>query len=1545
MSSSFEEALLRDSGPVLAAAKAARLPQQEQDQVNGLVFLVSKHKELKAMKGDAGFKAFQKLDRDVQEALKANFGDEDYLQGDTGVLGGAWRYVRDFGESVLDTAQNYAELITTPYRAARIAGSQDGFFSKKTWKIARDGNRIFDADREQAIDQFYAPSVRKLAKRLAMGESFSEILSSLETEEEFATFQKYTNGDEEVQRAVKDYDMAKISIGRDIAKVFFDVKVGEFGVERKAFDLVSGSLDAVSQVAYDPLTYVAAPFKAMQAAKFGTVKLLELKPGTAQYINKVDDLFARDDVRTFWDKFGEIAMRTLSEDKATRRQAWAEIRKYASDFDPASIQMIRDTIVKDMKLGVVNADTAKQFILDGERVADIMKGSVGTMQRMLPRHTFTREVRGKLSNITNKLTGYNKIVSTQEDTIDDFLDTLVKNGEIKNIQEVRQMRSRADRVSRTFENALLDNKIFIGGTDEAGRSLRAQSAKSVYQIARSVGLSRFHSSSIADVYANTDHQGALNILYGLYGAAGDVTGATRTAAGQRELTKMLQPFKRQKYLEDIKLDAVDRQLLNVGDEVEYLDVTQINGNSRGIYDFHISDQINLPDINKVMSIGNNKKYSLLRTLNGTFNNRVSQSATNYWSALTLLPRLGLRTTIEENLFHAITIPGEIARNLLIGRKASTLIRQLEGDKQLGIPTRVLRKVIGSVSPEERAKALENVDNLTDFLSERLARGAFRKTDDQTAKWIAQLAKTHGNREVQHMQDAVTNTAYADPTIIGEAVSRAEIPVDVKKASEELGIELTGEFADIRFNDLGFLLNFKTQFFNRIHNSKFGKLAVEYMDEPQVAVQKIKEAMLADPQYTAKFQKASSIDDFAKSQYIGIRNLFKTRNGDFNQELLDLTRTKTISDDGIESIVVNADIDIDVLDNMGSKLPAEVFGRVGKYVTEHTNRTGFVQEAMDVGFEVADRQVATLSREPVYYAYYVGFRKKLQNAEDAFRAKLAKENPDLSEKQIDYIAGKRYTALASEMAYNRILGYIDNPLQRSNLAFANRNSARYYRATEDFYRRVGRTVVNAPDAFVRLRMTSEGLDHAGFIHEDQNGERYFFMPVDSVMYAAYAPIVKAITGEWPKKPMPVRLSGKIKMLSPSLDPESALPSFSGPLMAIAAGTVERMLPIEMREGFTRTLLGPYAENSSLYQQLMPGTVRRAIEVAKAMDPVGTSEQVHSAAMKAAAFYAANGMAPGADADLQEREEFSRMVQATARNIVAVRNILGIFSPVAPQIMTNADVPEHLLEAGTVSFKDEFNKLVSAEINKGNNNAYDDALLKWTKLRPGALVYTVSETEMNKIATVRKTRQAAEWVKQNANLLKKHPQGAAFLIPAAGEFDIEAYSFLKREGFIQSRPLDEYFREVSVIQAENEYYDKRKEHEMRLTQVYSDDARAIERRRWTNWSKDFKEANPYLRLELENYTGLQVKRDALDDLRQMIATGAAPANETTRVLGNMIEIYDNAEALLSRVTGRSDAESRYRESVRKNALVKLEEIAATNPNASVLLNNVLNRLLGE
>ena len=62
-----------------------------------------------------------------------------------------------------------------------------------------------------------------------------------------------------------------------------------------------------------------------------------------------------------------------------------------------------------------------------------------------------------------------------------------------------------------------------------------------------------------------------------------------------------------------------------------------------------------------------------------------------------------------------------------------------------------------------------------------------------------------------------------------------------------------------------------------------------------------------------------------------------------------------------------------------------------------------------------------------------------------------------------------------------------------MAWSMRNFARFYRATEDAYRRLGRTVKYNPTSLQKIALTYEGVTHSGFVQRDDQGEPYFIYP--------------------------------------------------------------------------------------------------------------------------------------------------------------------------------------------------------------------------------------------------------------------------------------------------------------------------------------------------------------------------------------------------------------------------------------------------------------------
>jgi hypothetical protein len=90
------------------------------------------------------------------------------------------------------------------------------------------------------------------------------------------------------------------------------------------------------------------------------------------------------------------------------------------------------------------------------------------------------------------------------------------------------------------------------------------------------------------------------------------------------------------------------------------------------------------------------------------------------------------------------------------------------------------------------------------------------------------------------------------------------------------------------------------------------------------------------------------------------------------------------------------------------------------------------------------------------------------------------------------ARRKLAEIAEDRARLQILAYVDNPAVQSQLAFGVRNFARFYRATEDFYRRFYRAVRYNPESLARAALTYEGITHSGWVQKDDQGEDYSYI---------------------------------------------------------------------------------------------------------------------------------------------------------------------------------------------------------------------------------------------------------------------------------------------------------------------------------------------------------------------------------------------------------------------------------------------------------------------
>lgn len=1573
---------------IMAASAKAGLTGRKAAEAAGIAALFSRHNQLSSLPVEDARKRFAKLDISLQDSLKQQFGEMEYSTPEPGFLGKTANIIKKPFEWAADGLTNYEQAVSSPYRAARQATSFTDFVSKLSptndfWKT---GERQFDPEREQIVDNAYDPNIVKIAKRIAIGDKPSVIAADMETPEEMAAYDKLIRGDEDMLNAIRDYNDAKVSPGRDWARVIgLEPNVGQTdqGLEGTLYKLISGTVDVAAGLAMDPAVAIGATFSATRQARYGVMSMLAAKNGDFTRVQKmlmsvsrgaakvtggriapivfgVEAAFSIPKVRQAFDALGPMLEKVGSAKStlAEKSMAMDAIRTQMPNMTDRAIIYMAQNEVRD-------ADSAMKFFKESDLAEDIMMGRVGSMQAVLPTYTVSNRLRSALRRATQKGLGEAGTAAKTAGREDDLLNELMAEGSVVQMFDIKQTKMNRDKFARIVDRALLRNYVNVEGDGVI------DSAADVYSLARTF-LGRPQARLVSNAFALApDAASRRQIIVGLYGNLGEYLGVKSTQAGAKAWDAELDVLKNAKYSNDMTVDP--RTARAIGVKSGSYDPSMVAGRSVATSVNQATERMSLPQLQDLLKL--QEKGMTLRSIGPAVNSAAVQKITDYWSALNLLPRLGIRSVLDETLFHSLTLPvmlfptvvkgyvfGVTSRIVRGGQKRTTVnLQDKFGERDIGIVARVFSKWFADVDEKTLRAALSSRKAQADLIQEQVTKSRFgrvmkfSKNFQADAKYISDLNRYSLTRNLDDFSaGAAAGIVNSLPTnrIFDEYSEYANLNIDA--AMDDLGKKFGDEkLKEISFTEPEFAVNVLMQLAFRVDgNGEIGKIAVRYMDRPKKAVLEIKK-YLQTPEGKAVYNRfdrsrlpGRSIDMDAKDFYLNVRGMFVDDAGELNTALLGKVRR---TDKKGNELISTTDLTVDDLGEaaVAKMLPRRTLG----YAFRVPGPKQYFNSLIDRGFQIADRQLGTLSRTPVYNAYYLGYRRQFAQFEKNYINKLMK-TPGMTRTAAENMAARRYAELADNMAINRAIGFVDNPNIRSFAAYEIRNLARYYRATENFWVRATRVAANTPQALVRLRLASETVDHAGFIQEDENGDKYFVFPADTIMYGLSALPIKLITGDWPKQPSPMSITGKVKMLTPSLDPDSALPTFSGPLSSVIFSGISTGLGFvpggaAAADSIDTVLLGKYAENQGLMDMIQPMLFRRGTVLWDVLTKDEQNSQFISAAMKSAAMYSADPKynMPDATSNMTDIAEAKYDIRATAFNIIFLRAVLGVFAPVSPQLTWDKDVPEWMRDAGVKNFKNEFSQILSREYEKGTENAEMVALNKFTRLYPGKLAYTVPETELTTVGSIRNTKQAVEWIQKNNNLVRMFPQGSVFLMPQMNQTDLDSYMFLRKEGYgRKSKELEDFLNQIATVKEENEYYDIKNEAEkLAASEISYGRAQAIMAEADARASAFLKD-RPYLQLQMmDGGRGTVLKRMALDDARNMLASPEAPRTSTANLLRKMIETYDNAKASLDNVTAQTDEAISYRRTLRQSASNELRTMAGTNPNALEFYDTILKRLI--
>ena len=1609
-----------------AAAYAAGLSPDEQQKIDEFNKALTVHRQLSNLPADVANQKYKQLPANQQASLVKNFGNEDpTVQPKRGFFGTAWHYtggalgnaIGYAGSHIIAGLGNVSDVMTRGYRTVAIAADQ-GLDLGEAWTVANDkGDKVFSPDRIVDAKAKFGQGAVDVAMRIAAKEDPEKILASVSPE-----LQKYVmladprntkipginDGDVEAARAnfqdtLDAVNAAKYSPGRQVANFVTPAQLEGSGLFYKA---VSGAVDAAYRVLADPTLLVGKAKRFYDVTNYA----LDVVVGGG----KVEEYFAKPGAQQFWDQYG-AALQTLN--KAQTARSTEEIIA-AKDQLRILAPQFGDEVIKAFQTapggGVVDALTAKAFLLNAKQSKEMLNAGIGRQRVILPVMNPQQKLRIAVATTGNKIKNLDimgpKLTdeywfggSTDADgiakTIIDGKETIVEqvkaSTNFKGISRfsTKYIQYKIDRAKAQLTLApVFEKEVFDVTAKDA--------SDKIYRLAVTVLPTR-DAKMLATAFDTVTEVGKRkDMYYGLWGTIAEIRGLNTNLPGQQIV----------RYLtgKNAAIHGIDDAFREKGSmPTDFSNLVAAPG---------------IKDLDRAAA-----RNTLFQKTMGLANSDLANKMNSAWSFLTLAgPRYAIRNAGEDLMVNlAIGMsPWGLAKNRMLSTRVNTYlqaVKKVEGsdtwfNNPLGLAMRMankneinktaaeltalknkfdtgqaklatLRKELNAAKvADDKALVTIKTSEIQDIESSlkggitTQAREIFAATltSGRVNRWRAQLGlKPMNQEEAEILREQILNGDLENTISVasegglnmvtgndyitravnlekqtGTSVHALTYSAPAGKTYVKKPGERAYDFQALNQLDEGSMVSWMMSM-SRYANDEMSTMAVANLDNEEIAVGNMIAWMTntkAGKQFLddARLSNDMSADEIAKLNFKRAKDLFSKRDKTLNEELLNKIRVR----DEAGNWKVSGNLTLDDLPTNPEDIPAVIIGPTLVPAVEAERITSNV---MSNGWTFLGLANARMSRQPIVLQEMVNIRKTFKKSgfEDAWIKSYTKGiNPENTGgiAAATARAKKDLAFVVEERALNQTLAYVDNPLVRTQLAFASRNFARFYRATEDFYRRMYRVVKYNPEALAKAALTYEGVTHSGWIQQDDQGNDYFVYPAIAPVYnAVQTALSKMGIGNEFKTPFPVEFGAQVKMLTPSLNPDSLIPTFSGPLAGASVTVISSLVNI-FNPGAADTIkgyaLGKYSVDQPVLSALLPAHINRLYA---AMNTDERNSQYASAWRKAVTYLEASGhgIPKNYDADGNliaptpaELEQYRLAVKNTTMSILGMRFAFGFFAPASPQVQLKSDMAQWISDNGRANFKQLFNKLLDQYPGD-----YDAAMAKWVELYPNEIPFTVTESERKSIAPLRYSQEAGNFVDQNGTLFENYPSAAAFLIPHKSGFSWDTYKTLKDSGLIQNKRVEDYLREVQTASDLQQYFSKKNEFETALTNSAVDFERTQLRKEFDSWKTIFFAGRPLVAEELSQGSQKAIDRlRTLDELKSMLDANVGVRPKTEAALRDMMNVFEDYKTQKDNYD-QFGGNSTLQKILKDETIVKLREMSNYNENTRAAYDVLFGRLLGD
>jgi hypothetical protein len=800
------------------------------------------------------------------------------------------------------------------------------------------------------------------------------------------------------------------------------------------------------------------------------------------------------------------------------------------------------------------------------------------------------------------------------------------------------------------------------------------------------------------------------------------------------------------------------------------------------------------------------------------------------------------------------------------------------------------------------------------------------------------------------------------------VQGTDVPGVITYAVPEKAPTVGGKFVSVQPTDPnGSLYWFRS--INSVvdYDGPIGRLAIQNLNDRAKATELIAKAIREDKdigylnRFSAFYEAGATPEQFAFRYFDDVFNTFSKKDGTINNKLWDLiapfdpaTKSRVVSLTGPDGTVR---VTPDILRKFGVKdSPQYVLGREATPIPT----AGRMEAFYGTSWTWMGEQYARIAREPIFLGNYLEQREVLRSYERYLAANIGEE------------ASKKTVAkIATERAYWFTLNYVDNPRNRSQLAWKVRNVSRYYRATEDFYRRAVRVGTNYPEGLWKTALTYQILDDTGYVFTDDNGDKFFAYPGNEqlqwVVNEFMGRIIKpgtsgvgVLPGNWTFDPF--MIGGLVKMNAPSTDPDQLMPAIAGPMAALGVSTLFSLAP--QLKGLERYVLGEYGQGASYWDLVLPAGIARVFRI---MNPDEASSTYAGAIMDAMAIGVAEDLFPDyteggdriGDPGTLYRTEVAETIERIAVASVVTRVVMGFFVPAAPRLYAN-NTSLFAKQQGWPTMRSGFLKLVQKY--KDEPDPVKAAFQAWWRLSPNLMPYTISKTEdaPNKIegrAELRPFDTVKKWYLTGGKELYENPRygtAALFLAPRDGEFSPGAWNIVTSTlGLRQDRTFESFLRDAQAARGQFKHY--------ATISDYQDDIDLLnpldpaERKQISELEEQktadlkwLREEEPYWELKWaqENESAsIQVyARRLLEQTTNLVEDLKTKGEDTeeSRAIRSAIMTFNDYMSDYEAITGNNRADQDRKRELRMDLSLDMELVAQRNPNVELFIKNVIRPL---